>query len=189
MIPMTTILHKQELNFVHMTLMELLPYNCVELGQLFSAVQHYNEAKRKDAHHVNAEWDEKHEEVSVVSPSDAVVNPRTMMVKGLVIIIYVLDFNTINIDNSSSIPRYSYCRHCSANISVVGRTGRWHTTSFAQWCRVFQHFCREEPWNHPPYLRLRLLEQIKFGFKCEIMGHYLQHCRLISNGQIMFEYF
>jgi hypothetical protein len=55
MIPMTTILHKQELNFVHMTLMELLPYNCVELGQLFSAVQHYDEAKRKDAHHVNAE--------------------------------------------------------------------------------------------------------------------------------------
>jgi len=74
---------------MQMTQMELLPYNCVELGQFLSAVQHYDEAKCKDAHHVNAEWDEKHEEVSVVSPSDAVVDPWTMMVKGLVIIIYV----------------------------------------------------------------------------------------------------
>ena len=42
-----------------------------------------NEAEDEDGGHVDRERDQEHEEVAIISTSDALVDPRTVMVKYL----------------------------------------------------------------------------------------------------------
>ena len=44
-------------------------------------MKNMDETKHKDTNHVKSEWYEKHEEVSVIPPSNAVVDPGTVMVE------------------------------------------------------------------------------------------------------------
>lgn len=46
-------------------------------------VQDVYEAKREHADHVKRQWQQKEEEVTVVTPPNAVVHPGTVMVKVL----------------------------------------------------------------------------------------------------------
>lgn len=46
-------------------------------------VKHVNKAEWEDAEHVYGEWDEKEEEIAIVSPTHTVVHPWTMMIEGL----------------------------------------------------------------------------------------------------------
>ena len=46
-------------------------------------MKNMDETKHKDTNHVKSEWYEKHEEVSVIPPSNAVVDPGTVMVEYL----------------------------------------------------------------------------------------------------------
>ena len=52
-------------------------------GQLVFVVEDVNETKNEYSDHVNCEGDEEHEEVSVVPPSDTVVDPGTMVIEDL----------------------------------------------------------------------------------------------------------
>lgn len=51
--------------------------------QLMCVMQDVQQAESKHAHDVNGERQQKQEEVTVVPPPDAVVNPGAMMVKVL----------------------------------------------------------------------------------------------------------
>ena len=53
------------------------------LRQTLLVVEHMDETQHEDTDHVKGQADQEHEEVSVVSPPDAVVDPRTMMIKYL----------------------------------------------------------------------------------------------------------
>ena len=53
------------------------------LGQGVPLVEDVHEAHDEDGGHVGREGEQEHEEVAVVSPPDAVVHPRTMVVEDL----------------------------------------------------------------------------------------------------------
>lgn len=49
--------------------------------QLLLVVQDKNQTKAKHIHNVSGEWQQEEEEVAVIPPTNAVVHPRTMVVK------------------------------------------------------------------------------------------------------------
>ena len=51
--------------------------------QVAPVIEHVDEAEDEDGCHVEREGDEKHEEIAVVAPADAVVHPRAVVVKYL----------------------------------------------------------------------------------------------------------
>ena len=53
------------------------------LGEVLLLVEDVHEAEDEDGGHVNGQGDEEHEEVAIVPASDAVVDPRTVLVKNL----------------------------------------------------------------------------------------------------------
>ena len=53
------------------------------LGEGVPLVEDVDEAHDEDGGHVGREGEQEHEEVAVVSPPDAVVHPRTMVVEDL----------------------------------------------------------------------------------------------------------
>ena len=53
------------------------------LGEVLLLVEDVHEAEDEDGGHVNGQGDEEHEEVAIVPASDAVVDPRTVVVKNL----------------------------------------------------------------------------------------------------------
>lgn len=55
----------------------------VQAPQVILVVQDIHEAQGEHANHVNGERQQKQEEVAIVPPPDAVVHPRTVMVKVL----------------------------------------------------------------------------------------------------------
>lgn len=55
----------------------------MQLPQLVHVVQDVYEAECEDGDHVKRQREQKEKEVAVVSPPDAVVHPRTVMVKVL----------------------------------------------------------------------------------------------------------
>lgn len=57
--------------------------SAVQLPQFIHVVQDVYEAKGEDTDHVTCQRQQKQEEIAVVSPPDAVVHPRTVMVKVL----------------------------------------------------------------------------------------------------------
>ena len=58
--------------------------NCdSHLCEVLLLVEDVHEAEDEDGGHVNGQGDEEHEEVAIVPASDAVVDPRTVVVKNL----------------------------------------------------------------------------------------------------------
>ena len=58
--------------------------NCdSHLGEVLLLVEDVHQAEDEDGGHVNGQGDEEHEEVAIVPASDAVVDPRTVVVKNL----------------------------------------------------------------------------------------------------------
>jgi len=51
------------------------------LSQIFPFMQNMYQAKDKDGDHVNGEGHQKHEEVAIISTSNAVVHPGTVVIK------------------------------------------------------------------------------------------------------------
>lgn len=49
--------------------------------QLVLVVQYINQAETKHVDDVGSEWQQEEEEIAVIPPSNAVVHPRTMVVK------------------------------------------------------------------------------------------------------------
>jgi len=68
------------------------------LCELLFMMENMNETEDEDADHMDGEGYEKHEEVSVVSSPDAVVNPWTVVIK---------DFNTVVTDTAVTAPGWS----------------------------------------------------------------------------------
>ena len=54
-----------------------------DISEIVLMMEDMNETEDEDTNHVESEGDEEHEEVSVVSPANAVVDPGTMMIKDL----------------------------------------------------------------------------------------------------------
>lgn len=55
----------------------------MQSSQHLPVVEHKNEAEGENSQHVNAQREQEEEEVAIVSSSNAVVDPRTVMVKVL----------------------------------------------------------------------------------------------------------
>lgn len=55
----------------------------VQRSQPLSVVQHKDEAEGENSHHVDTQRQQEEKEVAVVSPSNAVVHPWTVVVKVL----------------------------------------------------------------------------------------------------------
>lgn len=49
--------------------------------QLLAVVQDINQAKAKYIHDVGGKWQQKKEEIAIIPPTNAVVHPRTVVVK------------------------------------------------------------------------------------------------------------
>jgi len=73
-------------------------HNGGHLCELLLVMKHMNQAQDKDTNHVEAEGDQKHEEVSVISPANTVVNPWAVVVK---------DLNTVVTDTAVTAPGWS----------------------------------------------------------------------------------
>ena len=58
-------------------------YDAFRGGEVASVIEHVDEAEDEDCRHVQREGDEKHEEIAVVASTDAVVDPRAVVVKYL----------------------------------------------------------------------------------------------------------
>jgi len=58
-------------------------HNGGHLSELLLMMKDVNQAEHKDTNHVETQRYQEHEEVSVVSPANAVVDPRTVVVKDL----------------------------------------------------------------------------------------------------------
>lgn len=144
-------------------------HNGGHLCELLFMMKHMNQAQDKDTNHVKAQGDQKHEEVSVISPANAVVDPWAVVIKDLDTVVAdtavtapgrsvelashtPLHTNRDSIDLNISVERSS-----EIIISVLIRTGSWYHTRVHECChgKVYEDKKCDDPledWNCVPLL-------------------------------------
>lgn len=121
-------------------------HNGSHLCELLFMMQHMNQAQDKDTNHVKAQGYQEHEEVSVIPPANAVVDPWAVVIKDLnaVVANTAVTAPGRSVELASDTPLHTNRDSIDLNISVersseiiipvLIRTGSWYHSRVHEGC-------------------------------------------------------